>query len=217
VKLGGSCLAVLLATLAACDAQVTPDYPGQKLVEIRGNIMMAEEAALLWWSPAGAPLATRVATEGAFPTSFTLSVYRTPPEGALFDLGSGAGLEVPASSAGAVACQVPPGASGRVAVAYVAAVMAGVPDDALAASVVGLSTDHALVYVAPDAPAAAPFLVPASGASLLPGYHLMSVEATDAAAAPAGALPCGPAPALRLRETQGGVAGTDIAIDIRPS
>src|SRR5262245_29440921 len=98
------CLAGALALMvSACDAQVTSDYRGERLVKIRGDIVtesapVAAEAALLWWTaapPGGAAgagvLGTRVATEGAFPSAFTLSVYRLPPEEALFDAGGAGG------------------------------------------------------------------------------------------------------------------------------
>src|SRR5262249_32970606 len=72
--------------VCACDAQVTRDSRGERLVKIRGDIVsepaaVAADAALLWWTapPAGGSiLGTRVATEGAFPSAFTLSVYRLP-------------------------------------------------------------------------------------------------------------------------------------------
>src|SRR6187402_2070215 len=78
--------------VCACDAQVTSSYRGERMAEIRGNIVSetppgAARAALLWWTDAG-PLATPAITEGQFPAAFTLSVYRRPPEGVLFDLGA---------------------------------------------------------------------------------------------------------------------------------
>jgi hypothetical protein len=222
--------------VCACDAQVTSDYRGERLATIRGEIVtasvpVAAEAALLWWTapPAdgagGDPiLGTRVTTEGTFPSAFTLSVYRLPPEAALFDARDTGGpggptLAVPALPDGPLACAVSPapdlgaGGGARLAIATIAAVRSGSPDGALAANAVGLASDFALIYVA-------------SGTRLARGYHLMRVQPVDPAAGalvcracpPGAAFPggCDGAPMfLELEESAGGIEGTEIEIRIR--
>jgi hypothetical protein len=206
-----SLAAVLAVAVAACDAQVTSDYRGERMVEIRGAVVAestppAAEPALVWWTAgAGAgdgALATPVATEGAFPSAFTLTVYRRPPDAALVDVpasGGGAGptLSVPWLPGGTLACQCPAGpsiapAGGRIAIASVAALHAG-------EVVIGLAADYALVFVA-------------SGTALAPGYHLMRVRQGGPAA---GALDCGSGVFLQLEECADGIQGTPIEIRIR--
>src|SRR5687767_2367915 len=104
--------------LCGCDAQVTSSYRGERMAEIRGSIVAetpprAARAALLWWTGAG-PVATATTIEGRFPSAFTLSVYRRPPDEALFDVG-GAGhpdgpvLLVPWTPGENVVCRAPAG------------------------------------------------------------------------------------------------------------
>ena len=236
----GPVLILIVLAASACDAQVTPGYQGEPLAAIRGNIVAertppAAEAALLWWSArvvgAAAPgqvLETTVTTEGDPLTPFTLSVYRPPPEAALFHVPDvlAPTLDVPGLPAGGLACHAPPGTrampgDGRLAIAYVAAVSQGSAGDGLAQDVVGLATDFALVFAPVDLPTSAPgatFLVPASGSVLPPGYHLMRVERLDPAAAAPDALSCegpdGAASLVRLRESTGEPGGTEIDIRI---
>src|SRR5262245_9755797 len=103
---------LLMALLGCgCDAQVTSAYRGERLIQIRGNVVSsravpAAEAVLLWWTPQGPPagqqpdglLSTPASTDGAFPSAFTLAVYRRPPERALFQAGGRGAvtLDVPA-------------------------------------------------------------------------------------------------------------------------
>jgi len=232
-------LVALAACAGACDAQVTPEYRGEPLVALRGNIVADRssapaDAALLWWSArsesglAGPSLATAIPTMGDFPALFTLSVDRLPPDDALFPLPDASGpiLDVPGFPDGRLVCRAPPEASpspddGRLAVAYVAAVRRDSPPDQLTSNVVGLAADFALVFVPGGLPAAPPggsFLIPASGAALAPGYHLMWVETLDAGADAPGALDCeGPGAVplrVRLRECADGLGGTAIQIRI---
>ena len=192
--------------LCGCDAQVTSGYRGERMAEIRGSIIAetpprAARAALLWWT-GGGPLATPATTEGRFPSSFTLSVYRRPPEEALFNVGAagqpdGPVVLAPWTSGGDVACRAPAGpgfapGGGRVAIATIAAVA----EDGGAVS--GLASDYALLFVV-------------SGTALAPGYHLMRVEQVGSAA---GAFSCGPTLFLHLQESRQPIDGTDIEIRI---
>jgi hypothetical protein len=198
-----------LVGVGACDAQVTRDYRGERLAEIRGHIVaegapVAAEAALLWWgaepptSTATAPagLATKVTTEGAFPAGFTLSIYRQPPEAALVELGAaarpaGLGLRVAALFDGRLVCRVPPawGAdAGRIALATIAAVAPGAapPDRAGPGAALGADEGHAVAFVPAGGRGGAPLA--GAGLPLAPGYHLLRL-AWSRSPAP-GALPC---------------------------
>src|SRR5262245_20322251 len=179
-----TCLAAA-TLLGACDAQVTSAYRGERMVSIRGNIVAdtppgAAEAALLWWTVGGAALATPVTTEGAFPSAFTLSVYRRAPDAALVDAPASADtggpvLSTPGFPGERMACRLPAGpsfapAGGRLAIATIAAVERGGSGGLL-----GQAADYALVFVA-------------SGTALAPGYHLMRVEQRSGPGA--GAFEC---------------------------
>ena len=192
--------------LGACDAQVTSSYRGEPMVEIHGSIVAqapssAAQAALLWWT-GGGPVATPVTTEGRFPSAFSLSVYRRPPEAAMFDLAAagqpdGPVMLAPWTPGGDLACRAPAGpgfapGGGRIAIATIAAVA----EDG--GSVDGLASGYALALVA-------------SGTAMAPGYHLMVV---DQAATAAGAFTCGPELFLDLSESPQGVDGTEIEIRI---
>src|SRR4051812_28271668 len=178
--------------LCACDAQVTSSYRGQSMVEIRGSIVAemppgAAEAALLWWTGAG-PLATPATSEGHFPAAFKLSVYRRPPDEALFDVGAsrqpdGPVLLIPWTPGEDLACRALAGSGlapdgGRLAIAAIAAVTGD------GGAISGLADGYALLFVA-------------SGTALGPGYHLMRAERVGTA----GAFSCGPGVFLDLRES----------------
>jgi hypothetical protein len=233
-------LVALVACAGACDAQVTPEYRGEPLLALRGNIVADRssapaDAALLWWSArpesgaAGPSLATGIPTSKDFPALFTLSVDRLPPDEALFPLpdASGPTLDVPGFPDERLVCRgaadvsASPDAA-RVAVAYVAAVRRDSPPDQLTANLLGLASDFALVFVPAslDTSAGGPtFLIPASGSVLSPGYHLMWVETLDPGADAPGALECegpGAVPLLvRLHECAEGLGGTQIQIRLR--
>jgi len=192
--------------LCACDAQVTSSYRGERMAEIRGSIIAetpprAARAALLWWT-GGGPVATPTTIEGRFPSAFTLSVYRRPPEEALFNVSAagqpdGPVVLAPWTSGEDVVCRAPAGpgfapGGGRLAIATIAVVA----EDGGAVS--GLASGYALVFVA-------------SGTALAPGYHLMRVEQIGAAA---GAFTCGPELFLELHEAQQGIDDTEIEIRI---
>jgi len=218
--LGAAWAGAFCLCLGACDAQVTSGYRGEKLLEIRGNVVAAgvapAEAALLWWTPAGGAMTvpgTRVTTTGRFPAAFTLSVYRRPPGQAILDFASGGGsaaavgggpiLRLPGLASGAaIECRAPAGGlaaapAGRAALASIAAVRPGSADDALADNIIGLAEDFALIYL------------PGSAG----GYRLMKVEWLPASAP--DAFSCdGPAPFMRLRASDGGLDGTEIEIHI---
>jgi hypothetical protein len=204
------------ALLGACDAQVTSDYRGEPMVSIRGNIVSdtpagAAEAALIWWTSDATELVTPVTTEGAFPSAFTLSVYRRAPDAALVDAGGpGPTLSTPGFPGERMACRLPaslrfaPG-GGRLAIATVAAVERGG-----AGGLLGTAAGYALVFVA-------------SGTAIAPGYQLMRVE--QRAEPGAGVFECracaatgpcdGTATFLELREDGEGIEGTEIEIRIR--
>jgi hypothetical protein len=206
MRLGWKRLSLAGLVLCGCDAQVTSSYRGERMVEIHGNIvaetpLRAARAALVWWT-AGGPLATPATTEGRFPSAFTLSVYRRPPEEALFNV-DGAGepdgpvVLAPWNVDGEVACRAPAGpgfapGGGRLAIATIAAVA----EDG--GAVIGLASGYALVFVA-------------SGTALSPGYHLMLV---DQAAAADGAFTCGPELFLYLHESPQGIDRTEIEVRI---
>jgi hypothetical protein len=214
-----ACVCIFVAAAAAalaagaCDAQVTSSYQGERMVEIRSNIVNETaadaDAVLLWWTAdgggAGGALATPVTAEGQSLSAFTLSIYRQAPEAALVDVGGAGGgttggpvLALPGLSGERTSCKLPAApdfapAGGRIGIATVAAVASD-------GEVVGVAAGWALLYVA-------------SGTALAPGYHLMHVEPADAGAA--GALECdGATPLLRLRESERGVQGTEIEIHI---
>jgi hypothetical protein len=206
--------------ICGCDAQVTPAYQGDRLVEIRGNIVSDDafppaEAVLIWWSGDG--LSTSVTTAGTFPAAFTLSVYDHPPDGALLDLGGPGPLafEIPGLTGGATVCLAPPvpaAAGARVAIAQIAAVRPGTTPDRAGDNLVGLAADFALVFAPAALPTAGTFLVPSSGTVLTPGYHLMKVESADTASA----VQCqAPASRLRLVECDEGLSKTQIELRIR--
>ncbi|MGO9063552.1 MAG: hypothetical protein ACLPM8_02990 [Myxococcaceae bacterium] len=94
-------LCVPLWGLASCDSQVSPDYPGQPLVSLTGQVTSSStlplgqlEVALLWQR--GPPpttgdeqLATKAAVQGEFPAQFVLHLYHPPPAAALQSLQPG--------------------------------------------------------------------------------------------------------------------------------
>jgi hypothetical protein len=199
-------LSTAALALCACDAQVISSYRGEPMAEIRGSIVAQAatspaRAALLWWTGGGS-LATPATTEGRFPAAFTLSVYRRPPEEALFNM-SGAGqadgpvLLAPWTSGGDVPCRAPAGpsfapAGGRLAIATIAAIA----EDGGAVS--GLASAYALVFVA-------------TGTALEPGYHLMRVEQAPTSV---GAFTCGPELFLDLQESTQSIDRVEIEIRI---
>jgi hypothetical protein len=93
------CLPIL--AVVGCDSQVSPDYPGEPLVSLHGQVtgisplpLPQVEVGLLWQR--GPPpttddeqLATQAAVKGEFPAQFVLKLYHPAPEGARLRLRDG--------------------------------------------------------------------------------------------------------------------------------
>jgi hypothetical protein len=92
---------LLLLAGAGCDSQVSPDYPGQPLVTLTGEVTSSStlpvgpvEVALLWQrgpppSTGDESLATAAAVQGEFPAQFLLHLYHPAPQAALQALQTG--------------------------------------------------------------------------------------------------------------------------------
>jgi hypothetical protein len=84
-----------------CDSQVSPDYPGEPLVSLRGQVtsnsplpLPQVEVGLLWQrgpppSTDDEQLATRASVKGEFPATFVLRLYHPAPEAARLRLRDG--------------------------------------------------------------------------------------------------------------------------------
>ena len=91
---------LLLALVAACDAQTDPGYSGEPLVTLHGRVegqgqLPPLEAAMLWQRgpPPGTTdqeLATRAPVTTGFPATFVLRLYSPPPEQAFRSFAPGA-------------------------------------------------------------------------------------------------------------------------------
>jgi hypothetical protein len=91
-----TCATLLLLGLPACGAQVPPDYRGEPLATLHGNIVSQlkggvpdSDVALLWpdWSKGDASgtyhtTAVRVPVQTELPARFTLTLFEPPPESA---------------------------------------------------------------------------------------------------------------------------------------
>lgn len=153
--------------LAACDAQVEPDYPGEPLATVHGTVVKADDsalgdidAALVWVNLATNPdtlIGARTDVEGAFPASFTLSLYEPPPAGALMDLPTLVGPD-----------------ESRFGLAYIGALPAGV-DAASTDDLVGVSEGYLVVYVESDSKPGTQ-TEEFFGGPVSAGYHLMTAS-----------------------------------------
>ncbi len=86
---------------AGCDSQVSPDYPGEPLVSLHGQVTSSSplplpqlEVGLLWQrgpppSTGDEQLATKAAVQGEFPAQFILRLYHPAPEAARQPLRTG--------------------------------------------------------------------------------------------------------------------------------
>jgi hypothetical protein len=92
---------VPLLGVVGCDSLVSPDYPGEPLVSLRGQVTGSSplplpqvEVGLLWQrgpppSTDDEQLATRAAVKGEFPAQFVLKLYHPAPEEARLRLREG--------------------------------------------------------------------------------------------------------------------------------
>lgn len=179
-----SIVAALCAPLAACDSQVDSTHQGQALAKIGGAVRNARtlpltsssEVVVVWQNSSGTPdlVGTEsVEVEGSFPAKFTLSIYE-PPAATLLNNWNGV----------------------RVGVAYIVAGVTGTDysdDNAAEAGLLGMETDHLLVYVPEDVPAnsdAALVLRSAPRAGFhVYGVHKLTDAEKDTRAACIDALP----------------------------
>lgn len=174
---------VILTALAACDAQVDADYPGEPIAEVSGSVQspgdpLDAEVALLWWSPVGTALRSPARVTGAFPSGFQLQVFEPPPAAALAARAAAVAVVARREPAASALCALPAPTAGEpaVAIADIAAV------DPTTGAVRGLERHHVFVYAAQDVPADAP-LARALGGPLRAGYQLRRIEPTAARAA----------------------------------
>jgi hypothetical protein len=167
-------LAVSLLGTSGCDSQVAPDYPGEPLVSLTGQVTSSStlplpqlEVGLLWQrgpppSTNDEQLATQAAVQGEFPAQFILRLYHPAPEAARQPLRTG---EVRFARANAAVLPV--------GVAMVNQAFANVSSIAYA-----LDSLHWFLYLEQDVPEnslTAWWL----GGALTSGYHLLNVLATS--------------------------------------
>jgi hypothetical protein len=159
---------LLLASVAACDAQVDADHQGTALVTLTGSVRNTRtqatpdaEVAVVWVNSSGSPDLSgtdSVEVEGSFPAQFTLSIYQ-PPEPALLNDWDGV----------------------KFGVAYI---LAGLPGTDYAnddgPGILGIDADHLLVYVPADVPADSPLATVLRGAPRA-GFHVYGVYKLTAA------------------------------------
>ena len=174
-------LAALLPALGACDPQAPPEYLGEPLITLEGQVVSSGplpplEAAMLWQrgpppSTGDQDLATRAPVQGGFPARFVAHLYQPPPAVARRSL-----LPGEISFARANAAAVPPGVAQ-------AAIGGTVPTSN---PLYGIDPDHWVIFLAEGTR-------PGSltewwlGGPLPAGFHLMTVTA-QAACLPASEL-----------------------------
>jgi len=167
-------LLLLASAVGGCDSQVAPDYPGEPLVTLRGQVTSSSplplpqlEVGLLWQrgpppSTTDEQLATRAAVKGEFPAQFMLRLYHPAPEAARLRLRDG---EVRFARANAAVLPVgvaqPEGAFSNVSsIAY------------------AVDTQHWFLFLEQSVQAGS-LTEWWLGGALGSGYHLLRVEATD--------------------------------------
>ncbi len=173
---------VPLLGMASCDSQVSPDYPGQPLVSLTGEVTSTSssylgpvEVALLWQrgpppSTGDETLATKAAVQGEFPAQFVLYLYHPPPQAALQTLQPG---EV--SFARANAAVVSQGVANALAAMPSTSGPVDVSNTAYA-----LDTLHWFLFLEEAVPANS-LTEWWLGGALPAGYHLLNVLATSPA------------------------------------
>jgi hypothetical protein len=159
---------------AGCDAQVAPDYPGEPLVSLTGQVtgnspvpLPQVEVGLLWQrgpppSTNDEELATQAAVKGVFPAAFILRLYHPAPEAARLRLRAG---EVRVARANAAVLPV--------GVAQTTAAFSDVSSIAYA-----LDTQHWFLFLETAVPAGT-LTEWWLGGALPAGYHLLHVLQTD--------------------------------------
>ncbi len=173
-----------LLALAGCGSQVAPDYPGQPLVSLTGQVTSTSrvpsgqvEVALLWQrgpppSTGDESLATTAAVQGEFPAQFVLHLYHPPPPAALEALQAG---EV--SFARANAAVLPEDVA---TVAKNLASQANAPASDISTTAYALDELHWFLFLNQDVPANS-LTEWWLGGALPAGYHLLNVLATSSA------------------------------------
>lgn len=105
--LAASLTASVALSGAACDALTGPDYPGESLLTLKGEVTEALEVedaddgvqvAIVWVAGnangALSPVAETTEVEGDFPASFSLDVYHPPEDSALVTFDNGARIGI---------------------------------------------------------------------------------------------------------------------------
>jgi hypothetical protein len=82
--------------LFGCDAQVGPDYAGEPLLSVRGQVVLAGENAadvtpVIAFNTATGYAVVNAEVSGEFPAEFRLDVVEPPPPDALYDYTDGTG------------------------------------------------------------------------------------------------------------------------------
>ncbi len=169
--------------MASCDSQVAPDYPGQPLVSLTGQVtgsfsapLGQVEVALLWQkgpppSTGDEQLATKAAVQGEFPAQFVLHLYHPPPAAALQSLQPG---EVSFARANAAVLS-----EGAAQAAQMAAQEPAVFGD-VSSTAYALDTLHWFLFLEEAVPANS-LTEWWLGGALPAGYHLLNVLATSPA------------------------------------
>jgi len=159
-----------------CDSQVAPDYPGEPLVSLHGQVTSTStlplpqvEVGLLWQrgpppSTDDEQLATKAAVQGEFPAQFVLRLYHPAPEAARLSLLPG---EVRFARANAAVLPV--------GVATAAAPFSNVSSVAYA-----LDSLHWFLFLEAEVPANS-LTEWWLGGALTAGYHLLNVLTTSPA------------------------------------
>jgi hypothetical protein len=167
-------LALPFLGMWGCDSQVAPDYPGEPLVSLHGQVTSTSsvplpqvEVGLLWQrgpppSTNDEQLATQASVQGEFPAQFVLRLYHPAPEAARQPLRAG---EVRFARANAAVLPV--------GVAQPAAAFSNVSSIAYA-----LDTLHWFLFLEQDVPEGS-LSEWWMGGPLSAGYHLLNVLATN--------------------------------------
>lgn len=168
------CRPALLASLlplGACDPLTGPDYPGEPMLTLSGEVSSALEAgeapdgirvAIVWVAGEASggkfPVADSAEVSGEFPASFTLNVYHPPEEPSLLTLDAG----------------------GRVGIGFIVAL----PEDAALGDAIeleqmlGVSNRHVVIYAPTADDAVAAREISATLQTLEAGFNLVDAATT---------------------------------------